>query len=146
MPTPTPSKFTGLSNVSISPRLSTLQSWGYDPPSIFSFVSVPIAPDRLTDISSFENRILFTLEKGKHHFMHGVYTIRNYNEYLIGNQLSGRHTASLFEFFYCFDQAGFLGVSPPDGQIDQLLDILSQWGPNNNQIETPSSLFGFDFI
>ena len=152
MPTPTPSKFTGLSNVSINSRLSSLQGgtsgddgWGYDAPSIFSFVSVPIAPDRLTTLSSYEDRILFTVEKGKHHFMHGIYTVRNYNEYLIAGVLTGRHTASLFEFFYCFDESGVLGVSPPDGNISALLAILGELGISNSQLQTPSSNFGFDF-
>ncbi len=145
MPTPTPSKLTGLSNVSISSALSSLNAWGYDPPSIFSFVSVPIPPSRLNTFSTSSSRILFTLEKGKHHFMHGIYTVRNYNEYLISGVLTGRHTASLFEFFYCFDEAGFMGQSP-DGTTAILLDILENLGGSNNSINTPSSNFGFDFV
>tara|TARA_B110000211_G_C14090841_1_gene558962 strand:- start:3604 stop:4164 length:561 start_codon:yes stop_codon:yes gene_type:complete len=145
MPTPTPSKLTGLSNVSISSKLSSLENWGYDPPSIFSFVSVPTAPERLTTISSYENRILFTVEKGKHHFMHGIYTVRNYNEYLVST-LTGRHTASLYEFFFCFDESGVLGISPPDGNVSALLTILGEIGLSNSQLQTPSSNFGFNFV
>lgn len=128
---PTPSKTTQFGAIQFqgASRVQDNGTLGGDNPRanpvMFSVTSFPVNPQSYSAGVAMEDRILFTFEKGYYNLLHAAYTIKDLSTINYSDTLKGGYYSYFNEYYFGFDQAGYLGEFP-DGTTAILIDILGE--------------------